>query len=499
MKRTDRQDEKFIASQNSRRFAWFTQKGGGGVFIIDGKPQTKYQIVFPDSVRFSQDSTNLVYSVKKNDKQLVIINGKEGPVFDEIAPLSMLFSPDSKHLAYAARIDQKWSIILDGRVCQLHDEIGAHRWVAEMGYVGKGFQPTFQQNITNWTMKFSPDSNQFAYLVRDGDLWAFVLDQAVHQSYEIINPEYFVFSPDSNHFVYKVEHRGKSFLVVDGEEQEKYDLLLYGSPVFSPDSKRLGYFAQRNGIWFAVIDGIENQVSGTPVKRSIKFSPDSKHVAYATWINDQEWYWKVDGIKHNIYKAFGLATFSPDSKSFIYTGIKRNRGYLVIDGQTGKSNFSRVGPFRLSPDGEHLAYTATVKSWGKDRKHMVLDGIRGDAYDSILGQALFSPDSQHIAYRAKKEKKWLVVVDEEPGKRYQSVFGLTFSPDSNHLAYVGKQGNKDVLVVDHRELNRHEKIYASNTEYVKTIGSIIFDTPTQLHYLAQDKGEISLHEINLVS
>jgi protease II len=287
--------------------------------------------------------------------------------------------------------------------------------------------------------------------------------------------------------------------VVDGEEQDHYDMLSYGGPVFSPDSKRLGYFAERDGTWFAVIDGIENALDETPIKVSIKFSPDSERVVYATWVNDQEWFWTVDGCKHNIYKHHGMSAFTPDSKHFIYTATKGNRGYLVTDGKEGKSNYSRVGPFRISPDSEHLAYTGAIKTLRKYRYYMVWDGVRGKVFDAIQGRVIFSPDSQRIAYRAKSGKSWLVVVDENPGKRYQNVLGLVFSPDSKHLAYVGKKGKKYVIVVDGNEVKQHDQIYAATYEKALTMGNIIFDSPDQLHYLARDKEEISLHEINLAA
>ena len=43
---------------------------------------------------------------------------------------------------------------------------------------------------------------------------------------------------------------------------------------------------------------------------------------------------------------------------------------------------------------------------------VVLDGDPGPAYDEV-GEPIFSPDGQHLLYPAKREKKWVVVVDGE--------------------------------------------------------------------------------------
>ena len=71
-----------------------------------------------------------------------------------------------------------------------------------------------------------------------------------------------------------------------------------------------------------------------------------------------------------------------------------------------------------------------------------------------------SPDGQRLAYKAKKGKKWVVVVDDVEGQEYDEILGLLkFSPDGKRFMYAGRRGDKFVMVVDGMESKEYDGIF----------------------------------------
>lgn|GEM_PF-1342408 len=65
------------------------------------------------------------------------------------------------------------------------------------------------------------------------------------------------------------------------------------------------------------------------------------------------------------------------------------------------------------------------------------------------------------------------------------------SSDSRHVTFVAKSGNKWFVVVDGKEKKQYDAIVVLGR------GKIVFDTPTSLHYLAQNGKSIYLVEENI--
>jgi Tol biopolymer transport system component len=86
-----------------------------------------------------------------------------------------------------------------------------------------------------------------------------------------------------------------------------------------------------------------------------------------------------------------------------------------------------------------------IMSW------VVVDGQASEQYDHV-SMPIFNHDGKRLAYAAKKDKKWLVVVDSQAGAEYDGLLeepgNLSFSPDGQHLSYIVEQGDKSFLVVD---------------------------------------------------
>ena len=89
-----------------------------------------------------------------------------------------------------------------------------------------------------------------------------------------------------------------------------------------------------------------------------------------------------------------------------------------------------------------------------------LDGKFGPVYDQIRHavkgaynprEIRFSPDGKRLAYTARKDGKWVVIVDGKESVPYDSVREPYFSFDGKHIFYVAYCNNKSVVVIDGKE------------------------------------------------
>src|SRR4051794_33578259 len=90
----------------------------------------------------------------------------------------------------------------------------------------------------------------------------------------------------------------------------------------------------------------------------------------------------------------------------------------------------------VSPQGDHFAYVhveSPNKSW------VVLDGKKQSEFYRIASTVHFSPDGKHLGYAAATgDTAWQLVLDNEAGPAYHSVFDhtMTFSADSSVAGYI---------------------------------------------------------------
>lgn len=117
---------------------------------------------------------------------------------------------------------------------------------------------------------------------------------------------------------------------------------------------------------------------------------------------------------------------------------------------------------RVSPDNKRIAYAAKRN----DKWVVVVDGVAGREYDQItIGKGWhdseflgFSPDSRHLAHTARRGNAWFMVVDGVEGEPYEAIIEIdtwrgnrgyaVFSADGGELAHSARVDNEWVVVVN---------------------------------------------------
>jgi len=359
------------ASPNSSRLAYAVESGGS--VAVNGRSHRRYNEVA--GITFSADSQHVTYAARKSRIWFVVRDEAEYEPYDLIGKTSPVFSPDSNRVAYTAlKQGSGWIAVADGKV---------------IGAPCEGFSPG--------GILFSPDSSKMAYVIKDGDLWAVVVNGDVRGRYQSVMQRSLSFSPDSRKLAWVACISGRGFngqwvgeasVIVDGDpirpwpHDERTNVSGLSNEVyFSPNSERIAYWVKQNGKWLLVIDGTAQRaydgiVSGWP----------EGHPECARLPDYGKTVWRSNKI-----------SFSPDSLHYAYAVADANEHVLVYDGQE-KVRYPRItnNPIVFSPDSKRVAFSAE-----RDRKQfIVLDWTAMEPHYGIAGDRSFSPDSQHFAYMA---------------------------------------------------------------------------------------------------
>lgn len=309
---------------------------------------------------------------------------------------------------------------------------------------------------------FSPDMRHRAWVGRQGNIYAVVVDGVPDRGYEAIvapslNTPSIVFSPDSKHVAYIARCGAKYQLVVDGVEGKEYDYpITWDNSPFSPDSQTVSYWTTLNNVSLAVINGKDYPVSNCG---AVALSPDLRRLTYIRYYLN-EMAVVVDGVEGKQYDAVADRLACPRYSYVCSPGIV------------------------FSPDSKRMAYAA--KRAGKS--FVVINGVEGKEYDDISEAIVFSPASKRVAYVAWREKQCFVVLDGDEGKKYVKGFisGLAFSPDSKRFVYEINDGSKTrIVIIDGAEEREFE--ISGNPLFVP---AIIFSPDSQrIAYVENHNGK----------
>ena len=337
-----------------------------------------------------------------------------------------------------------------------------------------------------------------------------------------------IFSPDGTRAVaiYSLGH--EHVLMVNGKEIGTYEKV---RDIAFDRQNMLSFAAFRNGLWHVVSDDYEgkgyeslsllgvfagniwwmaksdnsnkyklirnrDQVGG-PILKAVGAicSSDREHLA-VTGFKDDKAVIIVDGVEQVLgnsdYFDVNQPYFDKDGKlHFVKTNRNNGRNVVEFNGKT-HSPYQWVGTLAVSPDGKHIAYSAsndkrmhqggsffrfkTIEYFERlfnfeEGSMVVRNGKEGKRYQSISSRPLFSPDSTKLAYAVQNNKfgqrvfnrekgeSFSVVLNDQIDRNYAFVRNLTFSPDSSKLAYIaGNNKAGRFIIINGQEGNTYEDI-----------------------------------------
>ncbi|MGE5608514.1 MAG: hypothetical protein ACM359_04625 [Bacillota bacterium] len=144
---------------------------------------------------------------------------------------------------------------------------------------------------------------------------------------------------------------------------------------------------------------------------------------------------------------------SPDGKRVAYIASRGVKVIAVVDGKESKPYEWIVrGHIGFTPDSKHVVYQIRRD----DKVITVVDHIDGPAYEGI-DDWVCSLQNGRIAYAAKRQGRFVPVIDGKEGKIYDNVrFGMLVG--ANHSAFIAEIAGKECLVVDGVEGRQFERI-----------------------------------------
>jgi WD40 repeat protein len=264
---------------------------------------------------------------------------------------------------------------------------------------------------------------------------------------------------------------------------------VYDSAVVGPDGRRIACIQPAGKQQAVVLDGkmekTYDRVGG------LSFSPNSQWFAYAA-SSGGKWFIVLNGRELDPHDRVGPPVFAPQGKRFAYTALQADGEHVaVVDVTKPGPLYERIfeGKLVFSRDGQHLAYGAR-----KEGKWLVvIDGQENGPYD-FLGSATgihFSPSGQHTAYavRSDKEKKWCVVVDGKPQKWYDNVGEFAFSPDGMKFAYTAQSDGKWRVVLGTKEHPPYDAIGEGTLQFSPNSATLAYAAQTKKQWVVVAGGD----------
>ncbi|MHB9105451.1 MAG: M56 family metallopeptidase [Armatimonadota bacterium] len=296
----------------------------------------------------------------------------------------------------------------------------------------------------NFDYAISPGGEHIAFITRQGDRYAVVVDGKAGRPYYRVHSAWprqpsLVFSPNGKRLAFAVTDVGnpdKVRMVEDGREGPECDALTV--PVFSRDSRRVAYAARQGKQWRVLINGVAGSEWYDRITE-IAFSHDGSSLAVAAEKNGRA-FMVVSGKAGPAHDGVKRPVFGTHGK-LAYIAIEGDRRHVVLDG-TNEKPYRHIDAdtLQFSPDGR-LAYVAQVSEHGWT---LVCNGSESPVYASI-NAVRFSPNGRRLAYTFSRNLQHDLVLD---GKIIPNAWRPAFSPDSAHFAYISHRQGVNVVVRD---------------------------------------------------
>lgn len=461
-----------VISPNGEHFAYFDKTAPSNGIVIDGIADKTNRIIrcpwwqcSPDQLAglfFSPNGERLAYAtmekpqaaVSAPQQQISEWAGRQCMVIDRIAGAwyddidKPVFSPNSQRYAYVARQGKQWYVVVDGQQGKGYDELGLYP------RPHAATDARHRHAMMNITPVFSADSQHIAYAARKADKWIVVHDGREGTPYDIVSD--LTFSAAGDHLAYVAKRNHQAYLVYDGQEGPAYDVV--GSPVFSSTRQCMAFAAIKAKQSFVILDGKAGKPYAFIGSLTIRFSPDSQRLVYIA---------------------------SPPAQRI---------ALVVCNGVEEKPSYPQAGPFIFSPNSQRLAYPVRL---GERQYGVVLDGtLIADARCPI-----FSPDSAHIAYFIGNDDQRSVGIDRKPA--IMSVDGYPFDlhfSAGNHLIISYRQliGSGVFITVDgHAGEHYKQTISAGPVDRNRPPDYLFFDAPDRFHFFAVKNDGIYRVEVKM--
>jgi hypothetical protein len=371
--------------------------------VVDGV--AREGMVAPIAPVFSSDGSRFAYaqmrgSGQKDYEVRIVLDDVPGPWFRALRNASgaLKFSPDARRFAY-------YMVDGAGKARWIVDD-APQRWINDVRPLGLAQLRGIGVLDPELPAAFSPDSKRFAYCADVLEKGVAMLedDVAGPVAKQISWP---VFSPDSSRLAYStLSYSATVELVTNASVIGTWNAKAPGHPVFSPDSGHLAMtFAGEEGGLFrkrqlasAVIDDrafaweLADDASIQPT-----WSADGRRLAW--WIRQGGTAFVVlDGIVQRDAPRPMSDIVCDAAGRFLFAGAVGEGQTVVADGRPGptadaltilrsaRDVFGREPreqgsvPFRLSPDGPHVAWAAR---FGTEIRPVYDDEV-GPAFDEII-------------------------------------------------------------------------------------------------------------------
>jgi len=456
------------------RLAYVVSTPAGEAVVVDGVRGPLYTEIVrsrlyadgPHPIQFSPDGARYFYVARQGDSRFAVVDGVAGPAFEYVDRRSP-FSPDSRHVAYVARRAGKRVVVRDGVTAPAHDQVYELQWSSDGNHIvyiaeqaGRKLVVVDDSIVGEgsdiWSLIVSDSGGRVAYTERRSSGQVMVVDGVAGKPYREIAPQG-RFSRDGRRFVYAARDT-LDHVIVDGVESRAYRQILPGSYGFSADGKHVAFAGADEGAQFWVLDGKEQtHFDAVTVDTQPPFGPDGARLVY-TARRGNAWFVVVGEHESGPYDRVVRPPRSMPNGQSAYVATQAGRYVVGID--TATLGFEVVGD--LYPLGRAIAMTVRRSgNW-----HLIIDGVASAPYPEQMCCVAGSDDGRRSAFHtSQRAGQQLHVVDGVEERAYDELRPLRFSPDGRHYAYAARRDTRWLIVLDGQELGAYTMMFAAFPYY----------------------------------